>query len=79
MEPGWKENGIKNAEEIFKFLKDYKWSSYKDYIGKSNFPSITDREFVCSVMGGENGCKVALGDWIKYKAKVNDFEGVFLE
>lgn len=68
IEPGWKENGIKFRKKAIKFLsKDYKWSSYWDYIGKKNFPSITEREFVSKEMGGTEGCRTVIKDWIEYK------------
>lgn len=44
VEPEWKENGIKDWESANKFLENYRWSSYMDYIGKHNFPSILNRE-----------------------------------
>lgn len=44
IEPGWKENGIKDWESVNKFLESYKWSSYQDYIGKHNFPSVLNKE-----------------------------------
>lgn len=44
IEPGWKENGIKNLKTVSRFLENYKWSSYLDYIGKYNFPSILNKE-----------------------------------
>jgi len=28
------------------FLENYRWSSFLDYIGKKNFPSVTQREFL---------------------------------
>jgi len=34
MQPGWKEEGIKNLRTVRGFLNDYKWSSYARYIGK---------------------------------------------
>lgn len=45
IEPNWKERGIKDPRAAIKFLKKYRWSSYPDYIGKKNFPSITQRDF----------------------------------
>src|SRR3989339_382932 len=69
IEPGWKENGIKNhsTEEAVKFLEEYKWSSYQDCIGIKNFDSVTQRDFLLEMMGGEKGCKNAVRDWINYK------------
>jgi len=34
IDPMWKENGINNIEKTKKFLENYKWSSYQDYLGK---------------------------------------------
>lgn len=43
IEPGWKEKGIQNWEKVNQFLESYKWSSYQDYIGKKNVPSLLDK------------------------------------
>lgn len=67
IEPGWKENGIKNLKKAIEFLENYKWSSYQDYFGIKNFPSVTERLFLLEVMGGERGCKDFVNNWIEYK------------
>ena len=72
IEPKWKEMGIKNPKEVIKFLGNFKWSSYPDYIGKKNFPSVTEREFMLKVMGGEKGCKEFIENWVKYKKEIRD-------
>ena len=36
-----------------KFLENYRWSSYLDYIGKKNFPSVTSRKFLLEFGGRE--------------------------
>lgn len=79
IEPKWKEIGIQNPKGAIKFLEDYKWLSYPDYIGKKNFPSVTDREFVLKIMGGEEGCKNFVESWIKYKGKIREFAELALE
>lgn len=79
IEPGWKENGIVNPDEVIKFLEDFKWSSYQDYIGKKNFSSVTEREFILKVMGGQQGCSEAIENWIKYKKRFKDFGDIVLE
>ena len=79
VEPGWKEKGIKNPKKTIKFLEDYKWSSYQDYIGKNNFPSVTERGFLLEIMGGSNGCQNAVIDWIKYKKGIKGFNKSVLE
>jgi len=70
IEPRWKEIGIVNPEKTIKFVENYKWSSYQDYIGKKNFPSLTKREFMLKVMGGEAGCRKWVESWIKQKGKM---------
>ena len=63
----WKESGTKDKEKVIKFLEDYKWSSFIDYIGGKNFPSLTERKFFTKVFDGKNGCKTAVLDWVKGK------------
>lgn len=67
MEPNWKEKGIKNSNKAIKFLENYKWSSYSDYIGKNNFSSVTEREFILEAMNNIKGCKKFIKNWIEYK------------
>ncbi len=79
IEPKWKEIGIKNPEKAIEFVENYKWSSYPDYIGKKNFPSVTEREFLLKIMGGEQGCKEFVKNWIKYKGEIKKFAKLALE
>lgn len=51
------------------FLKKYRWSSYLDYIGKENFPSITSRDFLLNFFGGEEKYKKATEKWLKEREK----------
>ncbi|MFH1129136.1 MAG: transposase [Patescibacteria group bacterium] len=67
VEPKWKEVGVKNTNKAIKFIENYKWSSYLDYIDKKNFPSITNRKFLGDVIGKNEKCKKFVNDWIKYK------------
>lgn len=70
IEPGWKEKGIKDLARVINFIEKYKWSSYADYIGGKNFPSLTSREFLLEVMEGAEGCKKFVNGWLEYKVKV---------
>jgi len=67
IEPGWKEKGVRDVEAAIKFLESYRWSSYMDYIGKKNFPSITDREFMLKAFGGAENAKKFVDTWIRHK------------
>jgi len=51
-ERGWKDKGIGDWRKVGEFLENYRWSSYLDYIGKKNFPSLTSREFLLEMFGG---------------------------
>lgn len=79
IEPKWKKGEIKNIKKAIKFLENYKWSSYLDYIGKKNFPSITERKFLLETMGEEQGCKDFINNWIRYKGEIKKFPELFLE
>lgn len=79
IEPGWKEKGITNPKKAIKFLESYKWSSYPDYMGKKNFPSVTNREFLLKVMDGKRGCKAFIENWVKYKGEIKGLGEVVLE
>lgn len=79
IEPKWKEIGIQNPNKVINFLENYKWSSYLDYIGKENFPSVTEREFISETMGGIQRCKKSVENWIKYKDEIKEFANLSLE
>ncbi len=73
IESGWKEKGILDPARAKKFLEEeYRWSSYWDYLGKNNFPSITEREFILEVMSGIEGVRRAVNDWIDYKGEIKN-------
>jgi len=36
------------------FLEGYRWSSFPDYVGKRNFPSVTKRGFILDIFGGHD-------------------------
>jgi len=79
IKPNWKENGVDNFREVINFLENYKWSSYQDYLSINNFPSVTSRDFFASIMGGEEGCRDYVNNWLKYKEKIGKFSKIFLE
>ena len=49
------------------FLENYRWSSYLDYIGKRNFPSLTSREFLLEFWGGEIKYHNETEKWLREK------------
>lgn len=79
IEPNWKEKGIKNVKKVIRFLENYRWSSYSDYLGKKNFPSLTNRDFLSKILGGPKGCQRFVENWILYKAELKKLGPVILE
>ncbi|MBI2514986.1 transposase [Candidatus Wolfebacteria bacterium] len=63
--PEWKNTEIKNFRGALKFLETYRWSSYQDYIGKKNFPSVTQRDFLSKFFGGPGQYKKDTINWIR--------------
>ncbi len=70
IEREWKERGIKDGKKAKEFLESYRWSSYLDCIGKKNFPSVTERDFLMKIFGGELIAKKYVDDWIDGKINV---------
>lgn len=79
IEPRWKEGIVINPRRAIKFLGNYKWSSYPDYLGKKNFPSVTERDFLLETIGGQRGVKELIVDWIKHKKEIKGIAEVSLE
>ena len=77
--PNWREEGIKEIEKVMKFLENYRWSSYSDYLGKKNFPSLTSREFLTKVMGGIESCREFVNGWLQFKKELADFNRIAIE
>jgi putative transposase len=67
IDPNWKEGGIGNPEKIIKFIGNYKWSSYQDYLGKDNFSSVTHRDLFEKMMSREKWQKF-INEWVEYKS-----------
>ena len=47
----WRDKKIRSVPSALKFLESYRWSSYRDFIGKKNFPSVTQRDFLLKIYG----------------------------
>lgn len=77
--PKWKERGIKDVNRAIQYVENYRWSSYPDYLGKKNFPSLTKREFLLKVMGGMKACRNFVNGWLKYKNRLPNFEYVAID
>jgi putative transposase len=62
--PEWREGKLRNYKRAMNFLNNYRWSSHLDYSGQNNFPSITNREFLLDIFGGEKKYKQSIEKWL---------------
>ena len=60
------------------FLEKYRWSSYLDYIGKKNFPSVTQREFLTEFLGGPEQYRKDTIKWLK-EMDLEEIKNLILE
>lgn len=76
--PEWRESKIENHKEAMKFLENYRWSSFLDYIGKKNFPSVTQREFLLELFGGSEQYKKDTLTWLRER-DIEELKEIILE
>ncbi len=76
--PEWRERGIKNPKKAEAYLKTYRWSSHLDYLGKKNFPSLTQRNFYLKFFDGEKGYRESMSNML-HNFSVQTGESVMLE
>ncbi len=65
IEPGWREGKIKNYQKAKEFMESYRFSSHLDYLGKKNFASVSQREFLLGIFGGPQEYKKQCYEWLK--------------
>ncbi|MBI1957302.1 MAG: transposase [Candidatus Niyogibacteria bacterium] len=62
------------------FLENYRWSSFPDYMGKKNFPSITTRDFLLDYFDGKQNYKQKTKEWIRdWKTNTEEMDEVALD
>jgi putative transposase len=65
VEPKWENNKIKDWNKIISFLDSYRWSSYLDYTGKRNFPSVIKKDFLSKFFGTPQKYRTEIITWLK--------------
>lgn len=76
--PEWREKKIQNYKKSLRFLENYRWSSYLDYIGKKNFPSVTQRELLLNFFNGPKNYKKDTIKWLQER-KLDQIKNLILE
>jgi putative transposase len=67
-EKGWKEFEVKNPKTALQKLSEFNQSSYLDYIAEPRFLFLTTK-FFFDFYGNKNKCRMAIEDWVRFKAK----------
>lgn len=49
--PEWRDGTVNDLNGTLKFLKEYKWSSYQDYNGIKNYPSLLYTSYFKDILG----------------------------
>jgi putative transposase len=60
----WRNGKIENPTGAINFLNNYRWSSYMDYTGKKNFPSLINKDFLLNRLGNEENFTKEITDWV---------------
>lgn len=79
IEPKWKEGIVIDPKKAIEFLESYKWSSYQDYLGKKNFPSVVERNFLSEMIGDEKKVRTLINDWVGHKREIKGIAEISLE
>jgi putative transposase len=61
--PTWRKGVLNSSKSAMDYLTNYKWSSFNDYIGNKNFPSVTQRELLQHEKGAVSYKKV-FKEWL---------------
>lgn len=62
--PKWRQREIRDRRKAVQFLEKYRWSSFLDYVGKKNFPSVTQRKLLSEFFGGPKQYKRDTIQWM---------------
>lgn len=79
--PEWRNQKISDVDRALRFLASYRWSSYMDYIGKKNFPSLIQRNFLSQIYRSPTSIvnyKKEMTEWLQ-KLDFTSIQGVTME
>jgi len=62
--PDWRDRRISDWRKAIKYLRSYRWSSYPDYIGEKNFPSLMLMHYIRELFGSSKIYSESLREWI---------------
>lgn len=69
--PQWREGRVSNFKKAMEYLENYRWSSFPDYIGKVNYPDVTQRKFLLKFFGGPQNYRKEFSRWLQTMDSAN--------
>ncbi len=64
--PEWREGKLENAAAALEYMESYRWSSFADYVGRRNFPSVTQRGYLQErLTGGPDEYRRRFINWLR--------------
>lgn len=76
--PEWRDGKIKSHKKATEHLENYRWSSHLDYIGKKNFPSVTQRKYLLDFFKNPKKYKNEIFQYLK-EMNEKDIKEIILE
>ena len=68
IDPLWKENGIRDRTGAAKYLHEYPYSSYRDYLGENRAESkILNKKVLPDYFENKRDFEIEIEDWLSYK------------
>jgi putative transposase len=68
IDPKWRESGIKNQSQARKYLEEYQYSSYLDYLGEKRIQNVIVRgNALPKYFDSPKNFKEHVTDWLNYK------------
>jgi len=65
IEPDWRDGKLNNYQKAINYLESYRYSSYLDCIGKKNFPSVCQMDFLLEIFENRDNYKKQFEKWLK--------------
>jgi len=76
--PLWKQQKEYDYKQALRYLESYRWSSHMDYLGKKNFPSVTQRDFFLESFGGEKKYQNSVSEYLS-EINIPEMGNIILE
>ena len=74
IEPKWKEFKVENPNKAISFVKEYKWSSCRDYLAERKNSNLLTSDFFLKLFENKENCEKEIKSWIDFKGSQENLE-----